>query len=136
MKLRVLLRSYNSESIESASHLFLEFLRRNDCLTSGIIALPIRIKRYCVLRSPHIDKDSREHFELRIYKRFFDIFQISPAILDLLFQLPLPPGVYCSLVDQSLESSFEDVKKTAETFPTSSENGLEQSQPTSPEEES
>jgi small subunit ribosomal protein S10 len=43
-----------------------------------------KIKRFCVLRSPHVDKDSREHFELRLYKRFIDLNTTSPAILDLL----------------------------------------------------
>ena len=59
--------------------------------------LPTKIKKFCVLRSPHIDKDSREHFEIRIYKRFIDITTTSPAILDLLLKTELPSGVSCSL---------------------------------------
>ena len=101
MKLRIVLRSYKKEFIESASFTFLQFLKTNNCQTSGIIALPTRIKRYCVLRSPHIDKASREHFEVRTYKRFFDIHEIQPALLDLLFKLPIAPGVFCSVKEQA-----------------------------------
>jgi small subunit ribosomal protein S10 len=49
------------------------------------------------LRSPHVDKDSREHFEVRIYKRFLDLQTNSPAILDLLLKTELPSGISCSL---------------------------------------
>jgi small subunit ribosomal protein S10 len=62
--------------------------------------VPLRFtknKRFCVLRSPHVDKDSREHFELRLYKRFIDLNTTSPAILDLLLKTELPAGVSCSL---------------------------------------
>lgn len=72
-------------------------LLRTDCKVTGIVSLPIRIKRFCVLRSPHIDKDSREHFELRLYKKFIDITTNSPTILDLLLKTELSSGVACSL---------------------------------------
>jgi small subunit ribosomal protein S10 len=52
---------------------------------------------FCVLRSPHVDKDSREHFEVRLHKRFIDINTNSPSILDLLLKAELPAGVSCSL---------------------------------------
>jgi small subunit ribosomal protein S10 len=55
-----------------------------------------KIKRFCVLRSPHVDKDSREHFELRLYKRFIDLNTTS-SNLDLLLKTELPAGVSCSL---------------------------------------
>jgi len=73
MKFRIFLRSFDSNLINLASQELKENLSKNECQTSGIIALPLKIKRFCVLRSPHIDKDSREHFELRLYKRFLDI---------------------------------------------------------------
>jgi small subunit ribosomal protein S10 len=68
-----------------------------ECEVKGIVSLPIRIKRFCVLRSPHIDKDSREHFELRLYKKFVDINTTSSSVLDLLLKTELPSGVACSL---------------------------------------
>ena len=61
------------------------------------MSLPTKIKRFCVLRSPHVDKDSREHFELRIYKKFVDITTESATILDSLLKTELPAGVSCSL---------------------------------------
>jgi len=97
MKFRILLKSFNNELIHTASQLLLSNLSKSDCKLSGAISLPIRIKRFCVLRSPHVDKDSREHFELRLYKRFFDITTNSPSILDLLLRTELPSGVSCSL---------------------------------------
>jgi len=72
-------------------------LLKAECNVTGIVSLPTRIKRFCVLRSPHIDKDSREHFELRLYKKFIDITTDSPAILDLLLKTELASGVSCSL---------------------------------------
>ena len=69
----------------------------NGVTLNGLVALPTKIKRFCVLRSPHIDKDSREHFELRIYKNFIDITTESPSIIDLLLKTEVPAGVSCNL---------------------------------------
>ncbi|MEM0011533.1 MAG: 30S ribosomal protein S10, partial [Candidatus Bathyarchaeia archaeon] len=57
------------------------------------IPLPTKIKRWCVIRSPFIDKTSMEHFEMRIHKRLIDIIEPSPKIVDALMQLELPSGV-------------------------------------------
>lgn len=97
MKFRILLRSFNNDLINLASQQLRLTLSKVDCHVDGIIALPTKIKRFCVLRSPHIDKDSREHFELRLYKRFLDINTLSPVILDSLLKTELPAGVSCSL---------------------------------------
>jgi len=97
MKFRIFLRSFDNDLINLASQELRQNLLKTDCQISGIIALPLKIKRFCVLRSPHIDKDSREHFELRLYKRFLDISTNSLAILDLLLRTELPAGVSCSL---------------------------------------
>ena len=97
MKFRIFLKSFNNELIKSSSDLLYSTLVNSDCKISGIVALPIKIKKFCVLRSPHIDKDSREHFELRLYKRFFDITTNSPTVLDLLLKTDVPSGVSCSL---------------------------------------
>jgi small subunit ribosomal protein S10 len=97
MKFRIFLRSFDNEFINIASEQLSLALKKSDSEISGVVALPIRIKRFCVLRSPHVDKDSREHFELRLYKRFFDIETISPSVLDLLLKIELPSGVSCSL---------------------------------------
>lgn len=97
MKFRILLKSFNNDIIKLASEQLRTTLIKTDCELNGVVSLPIKIKRFCVLRSPHIDKDSREHFELRLYKRFIDISTISPSILDLLLKTELPAGVACSL---------------------------------------
>jgi small subunit ribosomal protein S10 len=97
MKFRILLRSFDNELINLASQQLRSTLLKTDCELNGTVALPTKIKRFCVLRSPHVDKDSREHFELRLYKRFIDLNTTSPAILDLLLKTELPAGVSCSL---------------------------------------
>jgi small subunit ribosomal protein S10 len=97
MKFRIFLKSYNNDLISEACKELGNILLKHDCNLVGVVALPMRIKKFCVLRSPHVDKDSREHFELRLYKRFFDVEIISPQIMDILLRAELPSGVCCSL---------------------------------------
>jgi small subunit ribosomal protein S10 len=97
MKFRIFLKSYNNDLISEACKELGNILLKHDCNLVGVVALPMRIKKFCVLRSPHVDKDSREHFELRLYKRFIDLNTTSPSILDLLLKTELPAGVSCSL---------------------------------------
>jgi small subunit ribosomal protein S10 len=97
MKFRIFFRSFDNDLIKFASKELKENLSKTDCKISGSVSLPMRIKRFCVLRSPHIDKDSREHFELRLSKSFVDITTNSLSILDVLLKTELPAGVSCSL---------------------------------------
>ena len=97
MKFRILLKSFDNDLINLASQQLRSVLLKTECNITGVVALPTKIKRFCVLRSPHVDKDSREHFELRLYKRFLDLNTDSPAILDLLLKTELPAGISCSL---------------------------------------
>jgi small subunit ribosomal protein S10 len=97
MKFRILLKSFDNDLINLACQQLRSTLIQTECKLAGVVALPTKIKRFCVLRSPHVDKDSREHFEIRIYKRFIDITTDSPSILDLLLKTELPSGVACSL---------------------------------------
>ena len=97
MKFRILLKSFDNDLINLASQQLRTTLLKTECNLNGVVSLPTKIKRFCVFRSPHIDKDSREHFELRLYKRFIDISTTSPSILDLLLKTELPAGVSCSL---------------------------------------
>ena len=97
MKFRIFLRSFDNDLIELASQQLRSTLVKTECTLNGVVSLPTKIKRFCVLRSPHIDKDSREHFEIRLYKRFIDVTLLSPSILDLLLKTELPAGVSCSL---------------------------------------
>lgn len=97
MKLRIFLRSFNNKLIKLATEQINNNLVKEGYIIKNTIALPTRIKRFCVLRSPHVDKDSREHFEIRSFKRFFDIETNLPSILDCLLKIELPSGVACSL---------------------------------------
>lgn len=99
MKLRIFLKSFNKKLINLASkNLYLSLLELNsNSNVSKIIALPIKIKKFCVLRSPHIDKDSREQFEFRSYKHFIDFELYTPEFLIELFKIELPAGISCLL---------------------------------------
>jgi small subunit ribosomal protein S10 len=97
MKFRILLKSFDNELINLASEELRKSLLQTECKVKGVVSLPMKIKKFCVLRSPHIDKDSREHFELRLYKRFIDLDANSPLILDTLLKTELPAGINCSL---------------------------------------
>lgn len=97
MKLRLMLKSFDKDLIKNTSTELYKSCVQAKCQVSGVVALPVRTKKFCVLRSPHIDKDSREHFELRIHKHFIDITTDSQGILDQLLNLELPMGIACSL---------------------------------------
>ena len=97
MKFRILLKSFDNELIQLASQQLRTTLLTTDCTLKGVVCLPTKIKRFCVLRSPHIDKDSREHFELRLYKRFLDLETDSPLVFDALLKTELAAGIHCSL---------------------------------------
>lgn len=97
MKLRIILKAYNNELINLATECLRQALISSDCEISGAVCLPTRIKRFCVLRSPHVDKDSREHFEMRISKRFIDVTIKTSTAIDSLLKLELPSGISCSI---------------------------------------
>jgi small subunit ribosomal protein S10 len=97
MKFRILLKSFDKELIELACQQLRCIFLTNECQLKGVVSLPTKIKRFCVLRSPHIDKDSREHFELQIYKRFLDLETNSALVFDTLLKTELPSGINCSL---------------------------------------
>jgi small subunit ribosomal protein S10 len=97
MKFRIILKAFDHNLITLASEQLRSTLLKTEAQLKGVISLPTKIKRFCVLRSPHIDKDSREHFELRLYKRFIDVEATSPSVLDALLKTDLPSGINCSL---------------------------------------
>ena len=93
-KIRVKLESFNHELLISACRKITDIIENSEKNRLSVVSLPTDKRIYCVLRSPHVDKDSREHFELRIHKRIVEIFY-DPSIemSDLLLNLELPPGV-------------------------------------------
>ena len=76
-KIRIRLKSYEISLLNESCEKIIDTASRTDSLTMGPIPLPTRRKIYCVLRSPHVNKDSREHFEVRIHKRIIDVYDPS-----------------------------------------------------------
>ena len=94
-KIRVRLESFNHELLSSSCQKILSILQNTSLNSIGVVPLPTHKRIYCVLRSPHVDKDSREHFEVRVHKRILDIhYDIDVNIFDLLAEADLPSGVF------------------------------------------
>lgn len=96
--IRIFLESHAPQLLDISSQIISEIFTNDAEKVIGPIRLPTRIRRYCILRSPHVDKDSREHLEIRSYKRFFDI-HLLVDLADL--ELDLPPGVSLSFAYNS-----------------------------------
>jgi len=93
-KIRVRLESFNHELLNTSCQKIIDITHSNNVDKVGVVSLPTHKRIYCVLRSPHVNKDSREHFEIRIYKRILEIYyDASVNIFDLLVKSDLPPGV-------------------------------------------
>jgi small subunit ribosomal protein S10 len=92
-KIRIRLKAYDHEVIDQSTRKIVETVLRTQATIRGPIPLPTEKHRYTVIRSPHTDKDSREHFEMRIHKRLLDIIEPSPKTVDSLQRLELPAGV-------------------------------------------
>jgi small subunit ribosomal protein S10 len=93
-KIRVRLESFNHELLDCSCEKIIDLARKSELNTVKSVKLPTEKRIYCVLRSPHVDKDSREHFELRTHKRILDIhYDSNINIFDLLAESELPPGV-------------------------------------------
>jgi small subunit ribosomal protein S10 len=92
-KIRIRLKAYDHEVIDQSTKKIVETVLRTQADIRGPIPLPTEKHRFTVIRSPHKDKDSREHFEMRIHKRLLDILEPSPKTVDSLQRLDLPAGV-------------------------------------------
>jgi small subunit ribosomal protein S10 len=92
-KIRIRLKAYDHELIDQSAKKIVETAVRTNASIRGPVPLPTERHRYTVVRSPHKDKDSREHFEMRIHKRLIDILEPSPKTIDSLQRLDLPAGV-------------------------------------------
>jgi len=93
LKLRIKLKSFDHSILDAAAEKIVDTVSTSGAITCGPIPLPVEINRYCVLKSPHVDKKSREHFEIRTHKRLIDIDSPTPATIEALKQLELPSGV-------------------------------------------
>ena len=92
-KVRIKLSSYSASLLNLSCNNVLQSIRVSNTLVKGPIFLPTRRRVYCVLRSPHVNKDSREHFEIRSHFRIIDIFSFSSETIEMLMRLDLPTGV-------------------------------------------
>jgi small subunit ribosomal protein S10 len=85
-KIRIRLKAFDRRLLDTSCEKIVD-------TAIGPIPLPTKRRIYCVLRSPHVDKDSREHFETRTHRRIIDIYQPSSKTIDALMKLDLPAGV-------------------------------------------
>jgi len=92
-RIRIKLKSFDHRVLDLSVKQIIEAAERTGAAVVGPIPLPTHIQKFCVLRSPFIDKNSREQFEIRTHKRLLDIINPSSRTIDALTQLQLPSGV-------------------------------------------
>jgi small subunit ribosomal protein S10 len=92
-KIRISLKAFDHQIIDRSAKKIVEKALETGAKVSGPVPLPTKRSLFCVIRSPNIDKDSREHFELKTHKRLIDIYDPTPRTVDALMRLSLPAGV-------------------------------------------
>ena len=92
-KIRICLRAYDHKLLDQSVGEIVDTVKKTGANVAGPTPLPTVINKYCVLRSPHIDKKSREQFEIRTHKRILDIIDPSQQTVDALMKLDLSAGV-------------------------------------------
>lgn len=92
-KIRIRMEAYDPKVLDQAAAEIVETAKITGAKVSGPIPLPTRIERYTVLRSPHVDKKSREQFEIRTHKRLIDILEPTAKTVDALNRLNMPAGI-------------------------------------------
>ncbi len=92
-KIRIRLKAYDHKLLDQSASEIVDTAQRTGARVAGPIPLPTRINKYTVLRSPHVDKKSREQFEVRTHKRLLDILEPTQQTLDALMKLDLSAGV-------------------------------------------
>jgi len=96
-KIRIRMEAYDHRALDSSAKEIVEQARRTNARVSGPVPLPTRIERYTVLRSPHVNKKSREQFEMRTHKRVIDIFDANARTVEALNRLVVPAGVFVKI---------------------------------------
>ena len=96
-KIRIVLRAFDYKVLDVSATQIVEAAERTGAGVAGPIPMPTSIRRFCVIRSPHVDKDSRVHFELRSHKRFIDVLDPTSKTIDALTRLSVPAGVDISI---------------------------------------
>lgn len=92
-KIRIKLKAFDHRTLDQAAGQIVEMAERTGAAVAGPVPLPTRIKRFCVIRSPFIDKDSQEHFEIRTHQRLIDVLEPTSKTIEALTRLNLSAGV-------------------------------------------
>ena len=96
-KIRIILKAFDHRILDLSATQIVEAAERTGARVTGPVPLPTSIKRFCGIRGPHIDKDSREHFEIRTHNRLIDIVEPTSKTIDSLTRLNVPAGVDISI---------------------------------------
>jgi len=92
-KIRIHLKAYDHRVLDQSAQQIVEAAERTGAVVVGPVPLPTKIEKFTVIRSPFIDKDSREQFEIRTHKRLIDVLEPGSKTIDTLMRLNLPAGV-------------------------------------------
>jgi small subunit ribosomal protein S10 len=96
-RIRIRMEAYDHRALDTSAKEIVEQAKRTNARVCGPIPMPTRVERWTVLRSPHIDKKSREQFEMRTHKRVIDIFDYSARTVESLNKLVVPAGVFIKI---------------------------------------
>jgi len=92
-KIRIKLKSFDHKLLDKSTVEIVDTAKRTGTRISGPVPIPTKVSRYCILRSPHVNKNSREHFEIRTHKRLVEILEPTQQTIDELMKLELASGV-------------------------------------------
>jgi len=104
-KIRIRMVAFDHKLLDQSTKGIVDTAKRSGAVVIGPIPLPVKINRYTVLRSPHVNKKSREQFEVRTFKRLLEISESSPQTINQLMKLDLPAGVDVSISTKHNENS-------------------------------
>ena len=126
-KIRIRLKSFDHRILDQSALKIVDTARRTGARVAGPVPLPTEINKFCVIRSPHIDKESMEHFEMRTHKRLIDILEPNQKTIDALMRIDLPGGVH---IEIKIETEIE--KQRGSLFGASHSHVAPMSQLTAP----
>ena len=104
-KIRIRLVAFDHKLLDQSTKGIVDTAKRSGAVVTGPIPLPVKINRYTVLRSPHVNKKSREQFEIRTFKRLLEISESGPQTINQLMKLDLPAGVDVSISTEQKENN-------------------------------
>ena len=96
-RIRIRMEAYDHRALDTSAREIVEQAKRTNARVCGPVPLPTRVERYTVLRSPHVDKKSREQFEMRTHKRIVDITEYTARTVESLNRLVVPAGVFVKI---------------------------------------